>query len=304
MNSHASVPAESARLPLTKADPTLPALIVLDRTSIAIRAGTVFNGRSFDCDTPIAEPEGGYEAGADYAVMVDDDGAPFVQKLTGIPTDPRVLGGFHFAPGGNAKARAGGNKTPASNPYSCWDSNYRPTCPDPRGMTLVDMPNGKWFWCDIYLLGIGHLVDGTSRFDVTIADGDDLPGNPKGRKFKRFDYEAARAVYDHHGKGLLSFEEFAWAAIGVTEKSAREGDPKITSLDAARTSRVGVMQATGNLWVWGHDGDPDDPRPSMFGGSWLDGSLAGSRYAALGSWPGHSGGDLGARGRSDHLQLG
>lgn len=41
------------------------------------------------------------------------------------------------------------------------------------------------------------------------------------------------------------------------------------------------------------------PRPSIFGGSWIDGSNAGSRYANLDNWPENSNDNLGARGRSD-----
>lgn len=302
MNSHASMPAESARLTLTKADPTLPALIVRDRRSIAIRAGTVFNGRPFD-DAPISEPEGGYKAGADYAVMIADDGAPFVQEFTGVLAYLRVLGGFHFAPGGNANARKGGDKTPAINPCSCWDNSFRPSCPNPRGMFHA-VANGKPGWYDIYKLGRDHLANGTSRFGVEIADGDSPPQNPAGGYYKRLDYETAVAVMAHHGKQLLSYDEFRVIACGVTERTAAKKDPKITGLDAPRTSRFGGMQMTGNLWVWGHDGDPDDPRPSLFGGSWVGGSSAGSRCASLAVWPGYSDGHLGARGRSDHLQLG
>ena len=63
------------------------------------------------------------------------------------------------------------------------------------------------------------------------------------------------------------------------------------------------MQATGNLWIWGHDGDPDSPRASLFGGSWFNGGSAGSRAASVDSWPGLSDGNVGARGRSDPLPL-
>jgi RNA-directed DNA polymerase len=41
------------------------------------------------------------------------------------------------------------------------------------------------------------------------------------------------------------------------------------------------------------------PRPSIFGGSWINGSNAGSRYANLDYWPENSDDNLGARGRSD-----
>lgn len=302
MNVHSR--AETIPL-LTKRDPAKPAFVVAGPTSIAIRAGTQFGDVTFDRDAAIDVPSGGYEPGADYGVSITADGIG-VSRLAVAPTfeiHPTTIGGFHFAPGGNATGRSGGDATPAINSCSCWDLNFRPACSDPRGMTLIETSHGGKFWCDIYLLGIDHMTDGTSRFGATIADGDDLPQNPKGGRCRRFDYDAARAVFAHHGKRLLSFDEFAWAAFGVTEKSACGKDPKIAGLDAARTSRAGVMQATGSMWVWGHDGDPDDPRPSVFGGSWFGGSFAGSRFAFLDDWPGVSHGSMGARGRSDHLQL-
>ncbi len=107
----------------------------------------------------------------------------------------------------------------------------------------------------------------------------------------------------HHGKQLLSIEERFAFAFGVTEKTSCQSDPRVTGLDAARTSRWGGMQASGNMWEWGHDGDPDEPRAAIFGGSWWDAGDAGSRRAHLDFWAGDSGGYLGARGRSDHLIL-
>lgn len=41
------------------------------------------------------------------------------------------------------------------------------------------------------------------------------------------------------------------------------------------------------------------PRASIFGGSWINGDNAGSRYANVDNWPENSNGHLGARGRSD-----
>jgi len=41
-------------------------------------------------------------------------------------------------------------------------------------------------------------------------------------------------------------------------------------------------------------------RPSIFGGSWINGQNAGSRYANLDNWPDNSNDDISARGRSDH----
>jgi len=301
MNVHATKEAAAASM-LMKADPNLPALIVTGTQSIAIRVGTTFDGHAFDVETPVLLPDTLF-AGFDYVIAVDRMGVAMAVAIEVPPPDDSCLGGFHFAPGGNAGARAGGDDVPAINPFSLWDVNFRPSCPDPRGMALVEGPDGK-FWCDIYLLGVSHLHDGTSRFGKTIADGRDPPENPAGGHFKKLDYDTACAVMKHHGKSLLSTEEFARAAIGGTERTAREEDPEITGLDAPRTSRRGVMQAFGSMWVWGHDGDPDEPRASLFGGSWLDDGSAGSRYANVGNWPDDSNGNLGARGRSDHLNLG
>jgi len=296
MNVHAK--SETAS-PLSKPDPNRTALIVTGPRSIAIRAGTTFDGRLFKTDTAVSMPPT-LAAGADYAVTVaNGEAAAFL--LDAPPVASSYLGGFHFAPGGNAAARAGGDDVPAINPCSLWDVNFRPACADPRGMTLVEGPNGK-FWCDIYLLGVDHLEHGTSRLGATIADGNDLPMLGE-REASQLDYETAVKVMTHHGKQLLALDEFFAATFGVTEKTSCGRDPKKTKLDAPRTSKWGVIQATGNLWVWGHDGDPDEPRASIFGGSWLGGGGAGSRCASVDYWPDSSDGSLGARGRSDHLQL-
>ena len=168
-------------------------------------------------------------------------------------------------------------------------------------MALVEH-NGLRFWCDIYMLGVDHLTDGTSKHGVEIADGKSLPQAPEGEgRTKKLDYPTAVAIYARHGKKLLGAEEFFAAAYGVTERSSADKDPNTTGLDAARTSRFGLMQATGNLWVWGHDGHPDEPRPSLFGGSWVDGGDAGSRCAGLVYWPDASSDLISARGRCDHL---
>jgi len=306
MNKRASVAADTAQR-LVKPDPGSPVFKVTGSSAIVIKAGTIFAGHRFTDDTPVSlhlneKGEPGYIAGADYEVHVRD-GEVSIARTTIIPHGDILLGGFHFAPGGNATARSGGDTVPAINPCSLWDINFRPACPDPRGMALVDVP-GRTFWADIYLLGVNHVGDGTSKFGVLIADGDDPPLKPAGGTFKKLDYDTAVAVMKHHRKGLLGPEEFFAAAYGVTEKSSCRDDPKVTGLDAPRTSKFGLMQATGNLWAWGHDGDPYMPRASMFGGSWYSGGYAGSRCAYVAcNWPDNSGGHIGARGRGDHLQL-
>lgn len=294
-----------ARSRLRKTDTSLPALVVLSSKTIAIRADVEFAGVRFKNELQLPPPYGDYQPGCDYGVYVSTKG-PRVEKLETAPKlSGPLLGGFHFAPGRNASARNGGSSEPAINPCSIWDVNFRPACPDPRGMFFAAV-HGIPGWYDIYLLGKDHLRDGTSKFGVTIADGNDPPQNPKGGYFSKLDYDTAVAVYAHHGKTLIGAEEFFAIAKGVTEKSASGTDPVVTGLDAARTSQYGGMQMTGNLWTWCHCGD-DDPgrrRASMFGGSWLNGDYAGSRYALVACfWPEDSAGALGARGRGDHLQL-
>ncbi|TPM41579.1 hypothetical protein [Mesorhizobium sp. B2-3-4] len=293
---------------LTKADPDSPAFRVEDRRRLFLKAGTVVSfgagGVENQSDHEIAINTADLVGGRDFAVLANDEG-----EVVAIPDGDDIaegfvqIGGFHFAPGGNATGRAGGDSGPAINPFSCWDLNFRPACPDPSGMALIDMPDGHEIWVDIYKLGVNHRGKGTSRFGETIADGRDLPEKADGNgSVQALDYATAVAIYAHHGKQLLSYDEFRIAAYGVTEKTSADRDPKVTGLDAARTSQRGIMQATGNLWDWGHDGDPDNPRASIFGGSWYSGVHAGSRSAFLVYWPGLSAGDISARGRSDHLR--
>jgi len=271
-----------------------PILIVTGAASLAIRAGTMITGDggafSFPDDTEIAVPD--LIPGEDYGIRLDE-GRPFATLLgPENAIEAGWIGGFHFAPGGNAPARSGGDTTPAINPCSLWDAGFRPAAPDPRGMKLVDLGGGHLFWDDVYWLGTEHERYGTSRCGATIATGETLG---------RLNYHDAVEILAKHGKRLSTYDEARASAYGVTERSSADRHPKVTGLDAARTSATGSMQATGNVWGWITDGDPDDPRPSIFGGSWFSGSDAGSRFAALGGWAEDSGVHLGVRAACDHL---
>jgi len=291
---------------IIRRDSSRPIFVAAGRDAIFVRAGTEIhdNGRlrvGFAEDFLLPIDPAVMAPGADLdIVLTQDDRLTVVAAKTAAPA--YVAGGFHFAPGGNAEARNGGDSIPAINPCSIWDQGFRPSCPDPRGMFAIMLADGARAWVDIYKLGVDHLADGTSRFGVTIADGNDLPKAIAGKgKVDRLDFATATAILAHHGKQPPTYDEFRIAAFGVTEKTAASRDPKITGLDAPRTSRFGMMQATGNLWDWGTDGDPDNPCASILGGSWISGGSAGSRYANLDYWPGSSVENLGARGRSDHL---
>ncbi len=285
---------------IVRPDANAPVLLARSSTSLALLGGTtIITGdivHTFADDHEIGLQN--LAPGHDYAIGIDCDSKIVVQTATRNPLNAKFFGGFNFAPGGNATANSGGDSIPAINPHSIWDHGFRPVNGvddvDPRGMTRVTLDSGHSFWIDIYFLGINHEGRGTSLFGEKIAHG---------RSLDRLNYADATRILASHGKRLPTYDEFRAAAYGVTERSSANRHPEITGLDADRTSRFGLMQATGNLWTWGTDGHPKDPRPSLFGGSWIYGSGAGSRCANLDYWAEDSGETLGARGASDHLTL-
>lgn len=338
---------------IRKADPMSVAFTKTGAGTISIKAGTdVLVGNrvvSFPTATPVTMPS--LTAGTDYAVWVKSTGAIQVTADFAVTPDAAPdwiqIGGFHYAPGGNAPAyNTGGDTTPAINEHSIWDLKFRPACPDPRGMTLV----AGSFWCDIYLLGVDHHINGTSRNNATIADGSSPPkvplafGGNGSTTYGNMTWWVATEVLQSHGKGPLSYEEFAAAAWGVQEAKGRGNDPVTTGLgttnagttnvDERFTSAWGVIQATGTLYQWGSEfgqrvGGADYAASivygwrnvtggrgqvyaqgqealgaALWGGSWSDGSSSGSRGSVWSIAPSSSTGFIGARGRSDHLRLG
>lgn len=264
-------------------------------------------------------------AGTDYAIWVKTDGSleATSNHISPPAANARRIGGYHYAPGGNAATQAGGNSTPAINPYSCWDLKWRPACPDPRGMTLV----ANNFWADIYLLNTDPDTNGTSGYNLTIADGSSPPKIPAAfggdgtTTYGTLTWWSAGECLAAFGKRAPDYAEFAALAYGVTEATSRGTDPVTTGLDAARTSRWGVMQATGSLFVWGRVfGGPygaaswsantegrgstyNLPRAAIFGGYWGDGSFAGSRCSYWDYPLSGSNYLIGARGTASHQVL-
>ena len=303
---------------------------LLDRTgngTLSIKAGTIVevDGNIFNYANAEAITMPSLSAGDDVAVWVRPDGQPVatLDHVSPPVANSRMIGGGHYAPGGNAAAQAGGNTTAQFNPYSLWDEKFRPVCLDPRGMSLI----ADEFWCDIYLLGVDHHINGTSRYNVTIADGSSPPKIPTlfgGNGSTAYDsltwWEAAE-VMKSHAKQLLDYAEFAAAMYGTTEGSGGGTDPVSTILRQAYTSKWGIMLATGNLWVRGRDfGGPfaaaswsntaggrgqvyNQSSVALFGGDWSYSAEAGSRTSSWVNLPSSSGSNFSARGRSDHLIL-
>ena len=210
-------------------------------------------------------------AGTDYAIYACSDGALQASANFSAPAgyttaNSRRIGGFHYAPGGNATGyNTGGGTTPAINPFSLWDLKWRPACPDPRGMALVA---GR-FWADIYLCGTDVDTNGTSRNAVTIGDGPSPPkvpvmfGGDGTTTYGSFTWFEAAELMASAGKTLLSYDEFVAAAYGTKEAVARGSDAVTTGLgtsnvgssntDEKFTSRWGLMQVSGCMHQWGRD---------------------------------------------------
>lgn len=315
--------------------------------TISIKAGTYFdvNGTliTFASDTAITMPT--LTAGTDYYIYVSTAGVIQAVAATGAwptpvaspPANSRLIGGFHYAPGGNASGQAGGDTSPAINAYSVWDLKWKPACDDPRGMTLV----ADKFWCDIYMLNRAPETYGTSRNNQPIADGETggtttaiIPALFGGNGTTRYavqDWWSTNECLSAFGKRLPTYGEFSALAYGVTENVSRGSDPVNTGLstvntgssnaDQKFTSKWGVIQASGVLWIWAQDfGGPyasaawaninggrgqvyNQPNAAVLGGYWSDTTNAGSRASHWYYSPSNSNSSFGGRGVCDHLSL-
>ena len=320
-----------------KADPTTVAFTKTGAGTASIKAGTKVDVAgttvTFVGATAITMPA--LTAGTDYTIWVKDDAT--IRATTNFSSAPgagnwRKIGGFHYAPGGNAAAVAGGDTTPAINAYSLWDLKFRPACPDPRGMALV----ADSFWSDIYLLGVDHLTNGTSKYNVSIADGSAPPkiptkfGGNGSTAYSTLTWWEANEVLQSWGKRSPTYDEFAALAYGTTEATSSGGsDVPTTGVSGTGatnawnkfTSRWGVIQATGCMWIWGGElgggaagaawtantggrgSTYQMENAVLFGGTWGHPTEAGSRCSGWVYSPPDSNNDFGARGVCDHLTL-
>ncbi len=274
-------------------------------------------------------------AGTDYAIWVKPDGAlEATTNFTSPPvTNARKIGGFHYAPGGNAAAQAGGDTTPQINEYSFWDLNFRPACQDPRGMTLV----AGGLWADIYLLGVDHYTNGTSKYNVTIADGSAPPkvpaafGGNGSTDYANGTWWVMSEVGRAYGKRLPTYSEFAALAYGTTEATSSGGtDVPTTGVNGTGatsgwqvfTSKWGVVQSSGCLYTWGDEfGGPyittaawqtntggrgstyNLSNAVLLGGYWVNGAVSGSRSSNWNNSPAFSLTYIGGRLVCDHLKI-
>ena len=327
----------------SKTDPYSVAFTKTGGATASIKAGTMIEvgGKilTFTAATAITMP-GAMTTGADYAIYACADGSLRADTNFSAPTGYsdafRKIGGFHYAPGANATGRnTGGSTVSQINEFSFWDLKFRPNCDDPRGMALVA---GK-FWTDIYLLGVNHATDGTSKYNVAMATGTAPPkvpalfGGNGTTAYADGNWFSFRECLSAYGKRLPTYGEFAALAFGTKEKISAgpasggsapmtgQNNVSYTSTWENFTSIWGVIQASGNLWTWGEEfGGPygaasyadtpdargqwySPPNAAIFGGAWGNTVYSGSRASAWDHAPSTSSANIGARGVCDHLIL-
>lgn len=296
--------------------------------TVSIKANTkvMVKGELWEFTSATAVTMPTLTAGNDYAIYVCTDGSLRADSSFSAPSgyttsNSRKIGGFHYAPGGNATGTTGGNTTAQINEYSLWDVKFRPACNDPRGMALV----ADGFWSDIYLVGVDWLTNGTSKYNVTIADGSSPPkiptkfgGNGSSAYGSMTWWETAEVIAAA-GKRLPTYQEFAALAYGTTEGASIGADQGSTVWNAAYVSKWGCNQVAGVMWQWGDEAGGayssagwtsntggrgqtyNAPNAVLFGGVWNNGASCGSRCSTWGNAFSSSDNGRGGRAVCDHL---
>ena len=314
-----------------------PQVVLFEKTG----AGTARTNQSLIIDVnrttitvpalaPILMPA--LSAGTDYAIWCKPTGdLEATSNFIAPPvSNSRFIGGFHYAPGGNATARSGGNTTPQINEYSFYDLKFKPAVPDARGMTLV----AGSFWCDIYLTGVDAITNGSSRYNVAIARGTTPPkvptmfGGDGTLTYGSYTWFEAMELAQAFNKRCPTQQEFVALSYGTTEATASGGTDVpttgITGTGATSawnifTSKWGIIQSTGCVWVWGMDragpaaaaswnantegrgSEYNAPNASLFGARWDDGSNSGSRCSNWNNAASNSAAYIGSRFCCDHI---
>lgn len=338
---------------LVKVEPSLPCLIKTSGTTIAIKAGThVKIGSayvSFTAQTAVSMPAV-LTPGEDYAVFVHPDGAasavadPFYAPAAAPVTGALKIGGFHYglvapgttpASGGFATTgftNAGGNypwtqarvdRIAGINEFSIWDLSFM-SKGEQRGFAFDPQTR---VWSAVYFCGPDHITSGISRYNTAVASGTVLPkipveyGGDGTTTYGRLSAYEALEILASHGCRLMTQEEFASGALGVTEGQSLGGAASTipaTKREPGYTSRIGLEQATGHVWTIGGPltsvgGSAWTPGPNrgnfygetglpVFGGHRTIAANSGSRASYWNSVFWYSGWDIGLRAACDHYQ--
>lgn len=246
-------------------------------------------------------------AGTDYYIHKNKKDNDFIISESKKLKMFKLIGGFHYGlipedfKAVNNINEKSANKIAGINHYSIWDKKHKPKC-SPEGMVFV--PALK-IWVDIYLLNSEHKDNGTSKANLNIAGGGDF----NGRKIPVDEEELKGDVVDKiakfHNKRSLTQKEFRKPMYGVKEgASAEDKDDGTIKHIEDFTSRYGIEQATGVIWVWSKDkyNSQNDLRV-LLGGARADGIGAGSRASNWHGYAWSSHWNIGCRFACDHLCL-
>lgn len=221
-------------------------------------------------------------AGEDYAIWCTPAGAlicnadPFSSPASAPVAGSRKIGGFHYglvapgttpASGGFATSgftNQGGSMTwtqaavdriAGINEFSLWDLAWR--CKgQQRGMALDPQTE---VWHAIYFCSVNHITNGISRYNTDVASGTVLPriplvyGGNGSTNYGRLSQYECEEIAASFGLRLPTPDEFRSAAFGVTEGQSLGGAASTipsTARQPGYTSRLGIEQATGHVWVF------------------------------------------------------
>lgn len=310
--AQASAAAWAYSMPaLVKADPSTPCIIKTSATTLAIKAGThvkIGNAYvSFTAQTAVSMPAV-LTPGEDYAVFVHPDGTasaaadPFFAPAAAPVPGAVKIGGFHYgltapgttpASGGFATTgftNSGGNypwtqaridRIAGINAFSIWDLAFR-SKGEQRGFAFD--PQTKT-WVAIYFCSPYHITNGISRYNTPVASGTVPPkipveyGGDGTITYDRLSAYEALEILASHGCRLMTQEEFASGALGVTEGQSLGGAASTipaTKREPGYTSRIGLEQATGHIWTIG------GPLTSVGGSAFTAGPNRGNFYGGAG----------------------
>lgn len=296
---------------LVKTDPATPCIIKTSATTLAIKAGTHVKVDSayvsFSVQTAVTMPSA-LTPGEDYAVFVHPDGTasavadPFFAPATAPVLGALKIGGFHYglvAPGTTPASggfttsgftNTGGNyvwtqarvdRVAGINEFSIWDLMHR-SKGEQHGFAFD--PQRK-VWDAIYFCSPDHIANGISRYNTPVASGTVLPkipvdyGGDGTATYGRLSAYEALEIAASHGCRLMTQEEFASGAFGVTEGQSLGGASStipVTKRESGYTSRIGMEQATGHIWTIG------GPLTSVGGSVWTPGPNRGNFYGGAG----------------------
>lgn len=244
-------------------------------------------------------------AGTDYYIHKNKKDNDFIISESKKLKMFKLIGGFHYGlipedfKAVNNINEKSANKIAGINHYSIWDKKHKPKC-SPEGMVFV--PALK-IWVDIYLLNSEHKDNGTSKANLNIAAGGDLNGRKIPVDEENLEGDVVDKIAKFHNKRSLTQKEFRKSMYGVKEGAGAKGkdDGTIKHIEDF-TSRYGIEQATGVIWVWSKDkyNSQNDLRV-LLGGNRDYGVFAGSRASGWYSSVWHSHWSVGCRFACDHL---